>query len=150
MPSVVKIYLRPSSRTPVKAVAGVNAVAGKGLQGDHAGGGNRQVTLMAIEAWQAACRDLGSTDLDPGGRRANIVIEGLSLRDRQGLRLRVGDAVVEIVRHNPPCRLMDDFAPGLQRALASDYRSGVYGRIVQGGRIDVGSPVSLVSGDAGK
>ena len=58
MASVVKIYLRPSARTPVRSVAAVVTVAGSSIEGDHAGAGNRQVTLIEQEAWEAACNDL--------------------------------------------------------------------------------------------
>ena len=34
-------------------------------------------------------------------------------------------------------------APGLQEALSPSYRGGVYGRIIEGGRVEIGSPVSL-------
>jgi hypothetical protein len=58
MASIVKIYQRPSARTPVKSVPAALAVAGSSIEGDHAGAGNRQVTLIEQEAWEAACNDL--------------------------------------------------------------------------------------------
>ena len=144
MARVVQLYLRPSSRTPVRPVTRVEAVAGRGLEGDHARGGNRQVTLMEIERWQAACRHLGRGDLDPGGRRANIVVEGLPLAAAIGRKLRVGESIVEVVRRNPPCKLLEDVATGLMQALAPECRSGVYGRVLQGGRIEIDSQVVLL------
>jgi len=144
MARVVQLYLRPSSRTPVRQVTGVEAVAGRGLEGDHAQGGHRQVTLMENEGWRAACRDLGRVDLDPGARRANIVIEGLPLAAAIGRKLRIGESIVEVVRRNPPCKLMEDVAEGLMQALAPECRSGVYGRVLQGGRIEIDSQVALL------
>jgi MOSC domain-containing protein YiiM len=38
---------------------------------------------------------------------------------------------------------MEDAAPGLQEALSPSYRGGVYGRIIEGGRVEIGSAVSL-------
>jgi MOSC domain-containing protein YiiM len=142
MASVVKIYLRPSARTPVRSVAAVVTVAGSGIEGDHAGAGNRQVTLIEQEAWEAACNDLGH-ELDAGVRRANLVTEGISLAATPGKRVRVGEALVEVVAETRPCKLMEDAAPGLQEALSPSYRGGVYGRIIEGGRVEIGSPVSL-------
>ena len=141
---VSRIYLRPSSRTPVKEVRRARAVAGRGLDGDHAGGGARQVTLLSEEAWHAACEHLGR-DLEPGARRANIVVRGVDLGQAIGGGLRLGDCVVKVSAETRPCRLMDDAAPGLQQALDPDRRGGVYGRIVAGGEIEVGDNVSVLA-----
>jgi MOSC domain-containing protein YiiM len=146
---VTNIYLRPSSRTTVREVTSVEARAGAGLAGDHAHGGNRQITLIDSKAWQAALDDLGREDLPPGGRRANVVVEGFSLAAAIGKRIRVGGSVVEVVAELKPCKLMEDVAPGLMQALSPDCRGGVYGRIVESGRIEVGAPVELLPENAG-
>jgi MOSC domain-containing protein YiiM len=135
--------LRPSSRTPVKQVERTVAYPGAGLEGDHAGGGNRQVTLMSEECWRAACVDLGRSELDPGLRRANLVIEGVDLAAAIGGVLEIGPCRIRVIAETRPCRLMDDAAPGLQKALDPDRRGGVYGRVVEGGPIAVGDRVSV-------
>ena len=137
-----RIFLRPSARTPVRAVAEATAFPGAGLEGDHAGGGNRQVTLLAAEAWEAACRDLGQA-LDPGGRRANLLVRGLDLRRTVGQVIAIGDVRIRVIAELRPCRLMDDVAPGLQQALDPDMRGGVYGRVTAGGRVAVGDAVRV-------
>ena len=139
------IYLRPSARAPVKRVVSAEAVAGRGLAGDHAGGGSRQVSLMSREAWADSCVDLGGPRLDPGGRRANLLIEGLPLAAGIGKRIAVGPCLIAVVAELAPCRLMDDFRPGLRDALKPDRRGGVYGRIVRGGALRVGDAVTIVS-----
>ena len=144
---VSRIYLRPSSRTPVKQVRRTRAIAGRGLEGDHAGGGSRQVTLLSEEAWEVACDDLGRTDLEPGTRRANIVVRGVDLGETIGGGLRIGECVVKVAAETRPCRLMEDAAPGLQKALEPDRRGGVYGRILAGGEIEVGDDVFVVAPD---
>jgi MOSC domain-containing protein YiiM len=143
MARVIQIYLRPSARTPVRAVSVATAVAGKGLEGDHAGVGSRQVTLLEREAWEAACRDLGQA-LDAGARRANIVVEGISLAAAIKQRLQIGDCIIQVIGEVRPCKLMDDAAPGLQNALSPDRRGGVYGKIVQGGVIRLGDEVKVI------
>jgi len=146
MPGVVtRIYLRPSARTPVKRVSQTRAVTGRGLEGDHAGGGARQVTLLSEEAWADVQREMDRDELDPGGRRANIVVQGLKLADAIKGGLRIGDCLLRIAGETRPCRLMDDYAPGLQKALDPECRGGVYGRVLSGGEIKVGSPVELLS-----
>lgn len=140
---LARICLRPSARTPVKTVARTEAVPGVGLVGDHAGGGNRQVTLMEEEKWGAACADLGK-ELDAGGRRANLIVRGVSLLEAIGRELRVGACRIRVVGEARPCRLLDDVEPRLMKALDPDTRAGVYGRIVEGGAIEVGASVELV------
>ncbi len=144
MGRIERIFLRPSSRTPVKEAKHAFARAGRGLDGDHAGGGSRQVTLIEAERWADACRELGR-DLNPGGRRANIVVSGVNLAAAKGGGLRVGGCVIEVVSETRPCRLMDDFEPGLQQALDPDKRGGMYGKVVVSADIAVGDRVELVA-----
>ncbi len=123
----------------------MEAVAGRGLQGDHAGGGNRQVTLMSRETWAESCADLGDPQLEPRGRRANLLVEGVHLAGSIGRRIAVGPCVIDVVAELAPCRLMDDFRPGLRNALKPACRGGVYGRIVRGGALRVGDAVTVVA-----
>jgi MOSC domain-containing protein YiiM len=120
------------------------AFAGVGLEGDHAGGGNRQVTLLSEESWSSACDDLGKPNLDPGLRRANLVVEGIDLAKAIGKALRIGPCQIRVVAELRPCRLMDDAEPGLQKALDPQKRGGVYGRVVEGGLIESGTAVEVV------
>ena len=71
MGTVEAVFLRPSARTPVRSVDAANVLAGIGIEGDHAGGGKRQITILSREAWQQACREIGK-ELDPSIRRANV------------------------------------------------------------------------------
>lgn len=140
---VTHIFLRPSARTPVKEVTSAVAAIGSGLEGDHAGGGNRQVTLLDWDQWRKACEELGD-DLNPGGRRANVVVRGLDLAATRGSVIQVGDCQIDVVSELAPCRLMDDFHHGLQEALKPDCRGGVYGRVIRPGILRIDSPVQVV------
>lgn len=143
MGKLVAIYLRPSARTPVREVAEASAQVGVGLEGDHAHGGKRQVTLLAREAWAAACGALGEA-VPPASRRANLLVEGVDLRASRGRRLRLGEVEVVVEGETRPCGLMDDARLGLRDALAPEWRGGVYGRIEVGGAVRVGDPVAWV------
>ena len=145
--TVTRIFLRPSARTPVKEVQSAEAVRGRGLEGDHSGGGNRQVTLIAEERWADACSELGE-ELSPAGRRANVVVRGIPLAEAIGHELQVGPVRLKVIGETRPCRLMDDFSQGLQSALDPDCRGGVYGRVVEGGEIEVGASVSIAKEEA--
>ena len=143
MARIERIFLRPSARTPVREVERTEALAGRGLAGDHAGGGARQVTILSLEAWTDAVIDLGRDDLDPCARRANVVVSGVDLGAAIGRALRLGGCLVQVVGETRPCRLMDDAAAGLQAALGPERRGGVYGRIVASGEIAVGDAVAV-------
>ena len=87
-----------------------------GVQGDFRGRpGQRQVTVLALEGWRAACADLGQ-DVDWTSRRANLLVEGLPLAGSAGGRIVIGDLVLEITGETDPCSRMDEASEGLRRA----------------------------------
>lgn len=142
------IFLRPSARSPVRSVARARAVAGVGLEGDHANGGRRQVTLLSREAWDAVCTELAQT-IEPAVRRANLLVSGLDLGTCIGHRLRIGDVVIDVLGETRPCELLDDGGRlGLAAALRRDRRAGVYGVLRAGGDLQVGSAVDRHPADA--
>lgn len=128
----------------MKEVSSALAIAGKGLEGDHAHGGQRQVTLLSLEAWEAAASTL-DTELSPACRRANIVVSGLNLLDTIGKELEIGEVVLSIKDYNPPCVHMETYAKGLMHALQVDRRAGVFGIILRGGEIRSGLRVVSVA-----
>ena len=115
----------------------VVAVAGQGLEGDrHANPqSHRQVLLMDKEI-------LDSLDLDPGTIRENITISGLPIHQLPpGRHLRIGHQVVlEVTDLCEPCARMEEIRTGLQQTL--DGQRGVLARVVQGGVLKVGDPVT--------
>lgn len=137
------IHLRPGARIPVVRVDRADAVADQGLAGDHAVGGRRQVTLLAVEAWRDACAQLGR-ELDPALRRANLLVEGVDLSAVIGGTITIGAVVVEVLGETRPCELMDDGGRiGLMKALRPARRGGVFGRIRSGGELRVGMTVHV-------
>ncbi len=137
------IYLRPAKRTPVRAVQDAQALREVGLEGDHAAGGHRQLTLLDAAAWQAACAAL-DCQLEPGLRRANLLLEGVSLVESLGRKLRIGDVLIEVTGETKPCPLMEQVRPGLLEALRPEWRGGAFGRILKGGSLACGDAVVFV------
>jgi MOSC domain-containing protein YiiM len=147
MARLLAIFLRPSSRTPVKRVQEAEAVAGQGLVGDHTKGGRRQVTLLSREAWAEACADLGMPpcELDAASRRANLLVEGVDVTAlRRGTLLRIGEVELQVEGETHPCQLMDDMHLGLWDALKPRQRGGHFARILVGGPLRVGDRVEVV------
>ena len=144
MGTVEAIFLRPGARVPVRSVQSAQAVEGQGLDGDHAVGGSRQVTILSQEAWEDACRAFGRP-VDPSVRRANVLVSGLDLAASIGATLRLGGALVDVTAETRPCELMDDDGRvGLCAALRPKRRGGVLGVVRRGGEVCVGDPAEVV------
>lgn len=104
--------------------------------------GGRQVTVLAAEDWQAACDAIGK-QLPWTSRRANVLIEGIALKDSAGATIMLGDVELLVTGETDPCSRMDEIEPGLQAALAPDWRGGVCCRVVRGGNIAKGTSVRI-------
>ncbi len=104
---------------------------------------DRQVTVLTIEAWRAACDEVGET-FDPGRRRANILVDEVNVTEMTGRRLRIGDTLLHICFETWPCEQMDAIKPGLRRALETHWRGGVCCEVVEGGVIRIGDSVEVM------
>ena len=116
-----------------------------GVVGDWRGKpGNRQVTLMSLVDWQAACGELG-VELPWQTRRANLLVDALPLHRSTGARIVLGEAVLEVTGETDPCERMEEAQPGLFQALAPDWRGGVTCKVLANGVIRVGMDVELIA-----
>jgi MOSC domain-containing protein YiiM len=86
-------------------------------------------------------RELGAA-VDPSARRANLLLAGVPLAHTTGRVLRVGAARLAIAGELAPCRRMDEALPGLRAAMTPDWGGGAFARVLTGGRIRVGDPVT--------
>ena len=137
------IAVRSATRAAMSELDRVEVTLEGGV-GDDARGrpGDRQVTVLAVESWASACHDVGA-ELPWTTRRANLLVSGLSLEDTIGARIQLGDVVLAVTGETDPCRVMDLQHPGLRAALEPYWRGGVTCRVVSGGFIEKGAPVSL-------
>lgn len=151
---LVGIARRPKYRAPMELLERGTITEAAGLQGDYRGAKypRRQVTVLAIEDWQAALVVLTERfaaagagpkpfDLDWTERRANLLVQGLLLPAGRGSLLRIADVRLEVTGETTPCARMDEVALGLRRALASGRFGGVTCRVLTGGDIALGDPV---------
>lgn len=108
----------------------------------------RAVTVLAREAWDAALADLGDEAagrLDWTTRRANLLVEGVTLPRAVGGVVQIGASVLEVTYPTTPCARMDEEAyPGLKRALYPDWRGGITCRVLKGGPIALGDAVEVL------
>ena len=122
--------------------------AGKGIVGDHTFGRMRHVTIVFEDDWAAAAAVLGKP-VDPAGRRANVLVSGGQGARLVGQTIRLGATRIEIKGITEPCPVMEQAAVGMRDALKPDGRAGVWGRILEGGRVAVSDVLAPTDQPAG-
>lgn len=141
--SLLDIARKEYSGAPMETLGETQVSTESGISGDYRGDSKRrQVTVLAREDWEQACAEL-NTQLPWTTRRANLLVEGVSLTGAEGKTLWVGDLALEITGETKPCDLMDRSYNGLRARLVPDWRGGVTCKVVQGATIKVGDTVRL-------
>jgi MOSC domain-containing protein YiiM len=123
------------------ATVSVEAGIGGDVRGRKPG---RQVTVLFREGWEDAFRDLGTPALPWTARRANLCVEDLDWPREVGLRLRIGEVVLEVTEETKPCALMEQTQAGLRAAMKPDWRGGVCCNVLEGGVIRSGDRVEAL------
>jgi MOSC domain-containing protein YiiM len=143
------IVVRGAPRDPARHVEQTLALAGIGLADDRLGRrgeaelSTRQVTLIQQEHLAVIAALARSGPIDPVGLRRNLVVSGINLLSLKNATLRVGEALIQIVGPCQPCSRMEEvIGPGGYAAMRG--HGGMTARILEGGVIGVGSPVSVV------
>lgn len=148
---LIGIARRARHQAPMEELSEAEISTSAGVTGDSRGAKykTRQVTVLALEDWQAALaavaaqRGARPPDLPWTTRRANLLIEGVRLPEAKGAILAVGPVVLEVTGVTWPCARMDEACPGLLKALAGEARGGVTARVLEGGHIRAGDPVEV-------
>ena len=159
---VVSVNLSETKGVAKKPVPEVELVVDLGVKGDaHAGPGDRQVSLLAIESVQRQkrifqerldkpgrakrCPKAHSSlaDLQPGSFAENITTQGLDIaRLPVGTRLRVGEEVIlEISRIGKECHI--GCAIFKQWGDCVMPREGVFARVIQAGAVRPGDKIGV-------
>ena len=143
---VVSIALRSGKQGPMEVVSEVEATVDGGIEPNREVKADRGITFIAQEQWGDVVQELNAPDLPWHTRRANVLTSGLVMGDLIGKTIQLGDVVVEIKKETRGCGVMDRLYEGLRDALAPDFRAGVHGRVVQGGRFVVGDTITVQEG----
>jgi MOSC domain-containing protein YiiM len=144
----------------------IRLIAGLGVEGDaHAGVTVKHRSRVARDPTQPNLRQLhliaeetlaelvgAGFQVAPGDLGENVTTRGIDLLALpRGARLRLGqDAVAELTGLRNPCYQLDDFQPGLMRALigrdadgAVLLKAGVMALVIAGGAVTPGDVIAL-------
>jgi MOSC domain-containing protein YiiM len=140
----------------MRALAEARLEAGMGIDGDRYATRrgtyssnhhiDRQVTLIEAETLEALARD-HLVELAPFEHRRNLTTRGVPLNHLVGGYFRVGGCVLYGGRLNVPCRYLEDLV-GKKVFKPLLNRSGLNCRIVVGGVIRAGDPITPCDPDA--
>ena len=139
------IGLRPARDVPMREVESAEAIAGKGLRGDRygSGSGKRGITLIQAEHLPVIAALAGLDGIAPATLRRNLVVSGLPLIALKGRRFRIGDVLLEGTQPCDPCSRMEAaLGPGGYNAMRG--HGGLCARILEGGTLRIGDPVTWV------
>jgi len=143
---VEAIVVRGDPRQPAWAVDATQALAGIGLADDRLGKrgeselSTRQVTLIQHEHLAVIAALAGVAAVDVLALRRNLVVSGINLVALKNARVRVGDALLEIVGPCQPCSRMEEaVGPGGYAAMRG--HGGMTARVLETGAIAVGAQV---------
>jgi MOSC domain-containing protein YiiM len=152
MGKVISIQIAPEASSGLTPVDEVNAVAGRGLEGDRYFNRtgtyskkhepSREATFIEAEALEALGRDY-RLELSGVESRRNITTRGVALNHLVGRTFRVGEAVFRGLRLCEPCGHLEQLTgrpvrPGLV------HRGGLRTQILGTGRVRVGDPIEII------
>lgn len=143
------IGLRPGRREPAHSVPEAHAITDRGLDGDRAlrTGSRRQVTLIQAEHLATIARFLGRDVVSPDELRRNLVVSRINLAALRTSTFRVGEVLFAGTGHCHPCSRMEEtLGHGGYNAVRG--MGGITARILEGGTLRLGDPVTLVSAGA--
>ncbi len=146
MGKLVGIARKDGTRVPMEEIETAKVTQGGGIDGDYGGGKlkKRQVTVLSADVWGEVCAELGA-ELPWTTRRANLLVSGVDLPKRDGVRITIGALELEVGMETAPCERMDEQHQGLTEALKPDWRGGLACRVLNDAEIRIGDPVTVGS-----
>ena len=147
--TVEGIFTTSAAGEPMIAHTQIEAIAGKGLDGDRYtlgvgfysdGQDGRQLTL--IEAEDLEQLNARGVELSQQESRRNLVTRGVDLPSLIGQQFYVGSVLCEGIRMCPPCNHLEDLTrPGPLKGLARS--GGIRAHILSGGTLQIGDEIRV-------
>lgn len=144
------IFVAPQAEAPMRSLAEVRAVAGRGLEGDRyavghgtfsvPGGRGNEITLIAGEVLDILELPDGQP-LSGAETRRNLVTRGLDLNALVGKRFQIGELELIGRRRCEPCAHLQRLTrPGILRGLV--HRGGLRADLLTTGVLRVGDAIA--------
>jgi cyclic pyranopterin monophosphate synthase len=141
---VVSVNISERKGTPKTPVEKIELVCDHGVKGDaHAGPGDRQVSLLAIESYQRFEKSaVGKMCLKHGSFGENIVTEGIVLHELNiGDGLIIGDALLRVSKIGKECHAPCAIAKAVGKCIMPV--EGIFARVESDGSIRPGDKISI-------
>lgn len=147
--SVVSIHISRTVSGPVEPIENIDAVAGRGLEGDRyfvkAGAVSKpeiEITLIESEAMEALRRDY-EIELAPGESRRNITTRDVPLNHLVGRNFKIGEVLCRGIKLCEPCGHLERLT-GKDVITSLKHRGGLRAQILTSGEIQVGDSIEEV------
>ena len=140
MPRIERLWIKPAQGAAMVPAEELTIVGGDGVAGNKQQ--QRHVTLISAERWAEIMSEMGA-DLDPGTRRANVLISDIDLNESTGRTVRIGEVELHIRGETKPCHQMDAALDGLKNAMVPRWGGGAWADAVTGGTIRVGDDIKF-------
>jgi MOSC domain-containing protein YiiM len=147
---LVWIGLRPAQGQPMQLVSGVQALEGRGLEGDRKAqrsGGERQVTLYQHEHLAVIASLLGRAGVEPQAMRRNLAVAGINVLALRARRFEIGSVVFQGTGYCAPCRRLEETL-GTGGFNAARGHGGITARVLGGGWLRIDDEVRAAGPDA--
>jgi MOSC domain-containing protein YiiM len=152
MASVVSLFVSAAIGQPMQPRTSVQALAGRGLEGDRYSLGQgsysnlkrpaaRHVSLIAREAMQASNEELvrqGLTPFEPIETRRNIIVEGIDVYTLLGHDFQIGAVRLRGSEPTLPCNIPSAVAGKTGFREAYHDRGGIRAEVLSDGIISIG------------
>jgi hypothetical protein len=148
--AVEAIWISPAAGEPARAQRSVNALCGRGLEGDRhvAGTGTFPSGLpgSALTLVEAEVCESFEPPLGPDEHRRNVITRGVELNGLVGHEFTVGRVRCRGMRLCEPCTVVQRYAerPVLRELV---HRGGLRADILEDGVISVGDVVRAIASD---
>jgi len=141
MPKVIAIHISEKKGIPMHTVLEALCRDDLGIEGDsHAGSGNRQISLFGIESIRKMEMQ-GIEGLCTGRFAENITTEGIILYEMPvGTHFTIAGCEFEVTQIGKHC--YQNCAVFQQAGDCILPREGIFARVIKGGLIRPGDPVS--------
>lgn len=140
---IVSLNVSEKKSVRKNPVEEVELIENSGIKGDaHAGGGIRQVSLLAVESINKMI-ELG-VKVKPGDFAENITTEGIDLLSLPvGSKLSIGEVILEVSQHGKICHTKCSIYKTVGDCVMP--KEGIFCKVIKGGKIKKGDIIKISS-----